>query len=389
MPTANHFRHQSYDARPAHDSWRLLRAHRMHPTKDPAFDDRVTDAGQKYREAGVKVIYLVHGTFAGDDALGFFRSLSRVFPEAAFSLRQVYKGAFDKLVKDVGNYAIGYAERFEQLAKIPVRLFRWSSENHHLARAEAAVRLIGEVSRLELAAGDRVLLWGHSHAGNVFALMSNLLAADAWHRDRFFHACRSYTGGANSSRPQWSLWNRVHQWLATTEPRSRPILDIVTFGTPIRYGWDANGYGHLLHITQHHPREGYPEYQAAMPQSMEEAMSAADGDYIQHLGVAGTNLTPNLFDWRTWLADSRLNRLLQKRIRRRDLLKRLKVGKRVPDDGDTLLVDYGPAGGNVAEHLLGHAVYTRLHWLPFHAEAVATRFYSSGGDEGADLTAAS
>ena len=48
---------------------------------------------------------------------------------------------------------------------------------------------------------------------------------------------------------------------------------------------------------------------------------------------------------------------------------------RVAEEGKTLLVDYGPVEGNVAQHLAGHAVYTRISWLPFHVEEVARRFY--------------
>ena len=71
---------------------------------------------------------------------------------------------------------------------VPVRLFHWSSENHHLGRADAAVRLIDEIAALELPRRKRILVWGHSHAGNVFALMSNLLAGDSESIERFFTA---------------------------------------------------------------------------------------------------------------------------------------------------------------------------------------------------------
>lgn len=42
-----------------------------------------------------------------------------------------------------------------------------------------------------------------------------------------------------------------------------------------------------------------------------------------------------------------------------------------------MLVDYGPPEGNIAQHLAGHAVYTRKRWMLFHAEEVARRFYGA------------
>lgn len=96
---------------------------------------------------------------------------------------------------------------------------------------------------------------------------------------------------------------------------------------------------------------------------------------MQQVGIAGTNAMPAVLAWRAWLADQRLNRLLQPGLSPQDLLARLKLGVRVADKGTTLLVDYGPPAGNLAQHLAGHAVYTRHEWLLFHAEQVARRFY--------------
>ena len=61
--------------------------------------------------------------------------------------------------------------------EIKVDRFDWSSGNDHLARAEAAVKLFNRLADLPIdLATERLLLWGHSHAGNVFALLTNLLA---------------------------------------------------------------------------------------------------------------------------------------------------------------------------------------------------------------------
>ena len=61
----------------------------------------------------------------------------------------------------------------------------------------------------------------------------------------------------------------------------------------------------------------------------------------------------------------------------RDLHERLKMGMRVPEEGTTVLCDYGPPAGNVAQHHAGHAVYTQLDWLLFHAEQTSAFLYES------------
>ncbi len=334
----------------------------------------MASVGEAYRAAGVRAIYLVHGTFAGEDPVGLTRIVERVAPGSARRLRKLNKDLFDKLVKDNGNYPVQYATEFQRATGIPVERVDWSSENHHLARAHAAVCLIDGLAEQGFEVRDRVLLWGHSHAGNVFAIATNLLAADASQRETFFSAARSYYrprlfGGL--SKP---VWNRVRQQLdLPRDSRRLPQLDLVTFGTPIRYGWDTDGYAKLLHFIYHRPRSGVAEHRTAWPPSADDLIQATDGDYVQQLGIAGTNLMPLGVGLRTWLADMRLARLLQPGHRRRDLLSRLSTGQRVPEEGETLLVEYpdGPA----ARQLAGHAIYTRFNWLPFHAMEVARRFY--------------
>lgn len=382
MPRNNRFRHQSHSSDSPKGSWRLLQATPTPQLGSADYQRLMAEIGDRYRQAGVDTVYLAHGTFAGDDALGFIRNWSSLFPELADKLRRIHKDTVDKLAKDAGNYTADFASEFERAIGVPVRLFRWSSENHHIARAHAAVCLIDELASLGLSPGRRVLLWGHSHAGNVLALVTNLLGADRPTRDRFFRTCRSYYRWPIYGRVDLPAWQRVRRLLDKDEhSRGLPNLDLVTFGTPIRYGWDTDGYARLLHFVNHRPREGLPPYQTAIPRSPEDVLAAVDGDYIQHWGIAGTNLAPNALAWRTWVADVRLGRWLQRSVRRRDLFERLKAGMRVAEDGETLLVDYGPMEGNITQHLAGHAVYTRLPWLPFHAEQVARRFYGQGEAE--------
>jgi len=338
--------------------------------------------GDIFRQAGVTAIYLIHGTFVGPDTLGFLEQLRRVFPRAGPMVARITKRFIDTMTGDVGNYTGQFARAFEEAIdrpgteRIHVRRFHWSGQNNHIGRADAAVRLIEELASLKRERRQRALLWGHSHAGNVFALMSNLLAADRETLDQFFHAARIYYRWPLLGCIDIPVWRRVRLRLSG---RVRPLgnlrLDLVTFGTPIRYGWDSDGYSRLLHFVNHRPSQGLPQYRTPFPPSVDRVLAASDGDYVQQIGIAGTNVMPSPFTWRSWIADHRLGELLQPPLSRRGLIERLRAGNRVAAEGTTLLVDYGPSEGTIGQHVAGHAVYTRHKWLLFHAEEVARRFY--------------
>lgn len=338
--------------------------------------------GQALLDANVAVVYLAHGTFVGEDALGIINGLSRFFPETGHSLRQLNKSLTDRVLGETGNYTVEYAKLFEKSIQVPgqrqlpVRLFSWSSENHHIGRADGAVRLIAELAALNLEPGQRILLWGHSHAGNVFALASNLLSGDAETVKQFFDAAQVYYRWPLLGCVDIPLWRRVRLLLESPRrPLAENPMDIVTFGTPIRYGWDSGGYAKLLHFINHRPVPGLPEYRAQVPSELDALLTAKGGDYVQQLGIAGTNLVPNPMWWRTWLADYRLDRLLEPDTSTLDLPERCELGMRVPNEGTTLLVDYGEPDESVAKHHAGHAVYTQSKWMHFHAQQTAHEFY--------------
>lgn len=329
------------------------------------------------------MVYLVHGTFAGSDAAGIITELARFLPQYRDVLEQFAKSLVDKAFGDNGNYTPAFAKAFADGLNadggepIAVRNFVWSGENYHLGRADGAIRLLDALAAESLPPGKRILCWGHSHAGNVFALVSNLLAADADAQDEFFRAASWHYRVPLWGRIDLPIWDNVAQRLRKSpDELVRTRLDFVTFGTPIRYGWNAGGYSRLLHFVNHRPRPGQPLERAYWPPTIDDIRCGLDGDYIQQLGIAGTDSWPAFWSWRAWRADRRLAQLLQPDYSSFDLLSRLRLGLRVPDAGRTLLVDYGPAEGNPAEHLAGHAVYTKLDWLPFHAGETARELYS-------------
>lgn len=391
MPPANRFRHQRYHSEPPTSPYRLLREVKPTRPQTVEFTNQLAAAGESFGQAEVVAVYCVHGTFAGNDALGLLTELARFAPGLSNSLQRCGKRTVDLVTGESGNYTPEYVAAMEAGLSagggrtIPVRLFNWSSQNNHIGRADGAIRLLDELSRLattmptevlNAANPPRVVLWGHSHAGNVFALLTNLLGGDSEAREEFFAAARRFYQPFVRRHVDVPVWHHVRSLLEDAQhPVKKLALDIVTFGTPIRYGWDTNGYANLLHFVHHRPCQGADEHLGPQSIELRRLLAAVDGDYIQQLGIAGSNLAPNLFAVRTLMADWRLDKFLERDVAREGFRTRVARGTRVPDEGATLLVDYTEIEQGIRNHLAGHAVYTRRKWLPFHCLQVAEQFY--------------
>lgn len=356
------------------------------------YNDRLASACTPLAKANLAAVFLIHGTFVGNDALGALTELRRFAPKLSESLRGISKGLVDAVIGETANYTPDFARTFQDgltLAArrmIPVDLFHWSSQNNHIARADGAVRLIARLAALSEKFTDeefasptppRVMLWAHSHGGNVLALVTNLLAADCETRKAFFNAARVFYTPWLAKKADMPAWVHVEELLETDARVRRLPLDIVTFGTPIRYGWDSHGYSHLLHFVNHRPSPHLPHHRTFPPSRLLHMFSAKHGDYVHQIGIAGTNMMPLPLAVRTYLADRRLQEVLQSDIAWQELWKNFARGQRVPDEGPCLLVDYHDAGWKFWHHLWGHAAYTRRCWLPFHVEEIGMRFYAS------------
>jgi len=381
MPRDNQFQHQAYsDACPQADYELIQSGDPVDPDSDE-FITRMQTVGDQMRRAGVGRIVVVHGTFVGQDLGSVWTELSRWFPGFGDAMLDRSKAWVDSLVGEFGNFTPRFVELLDQGLNRPgqpaiqVELFNWSGENHHVGRADGAIRLLDHLLKIE--GNERIVLWGHSHGGNVFALLSNLLAQSSPAVDRFFDAARHFFRSPQQKTIDIPVWPAVRKKLSdqTAESLSKR-LDIVTYGTPIRYGWETDGYSKLLHIIYHLPTESRAEYLAEFPPTAAAMLQATRGDVVQQIGIAGTNVAPNIAFWRTWSADRSLNALLQPPHSLRQLRGHLQCGMRVASEGLTLLVDYGSIPGILREHHAGHAVYTLAKWLVFHSEQVARRFYS-------------
>ena len=375
MPINNSFRHQVYaETRPT----------AKYSLTGPCLigdgrPDEIEQWRQTWCDADVDAVYLVHGTFTGNDVLGVVREIQRFSPHWGATARELGKSWVDRITGDTGNYSEPYrqdlATILETPREIPVRRFSWSGENHHTARAEAAVQLL-DLLLTRARKGERhVVLWGHSHAGNLFALITNLIGGNADAIKRFFHTTRAMN--SDNQNADVVPWQRVHEHLCNSnQPHGFPRLTIVTFGTPIRYGWETQGYHRLLHFVHHRPNANLPEWRTEFPFGFDDLLDARHGDYIQQLGIAGTDFLPSLFSYARWQTENRLKGLIEHGLKRLDVLNHLRFGMRVPDEGFTVLVDYPDDTSHLREQLLGHAVYTKREWLGFHLREITQHLFS-------------
>ena len=388
MPLRNLFQHQFYPTQPAIVP--TVRTLECFEAAERSFHSLHT----KHR---IGRVLLVHGTFMGDDPLGLsetLKSLGHGLPvigpqleRLAAMLLENTRPVATSLVDDIGNYTEDFRELFQKLVgddpQVDFLEPTWSSQNHHLARADLAVRLIHQLLLRPCPSDQRVLLWGHSHAGNAFALLTNLLANDQTAVAAFFAAAGQQPG---------EHWAAVRKSLAsstTPHPLARRV-SIVTFSTPVRYGWDTSGCCQIVHVTFHRPHD--PEHPFLTmplypPHAVSDILSAKWGDWVQAFAIAGTDVSSAV----SLTANEMLTKLLEANLPEpqhdvdtrfipskllSDTCARWKLGTRCHSDGANYLVDYKPSGTmtpigqSLESTMMGHGVATTLKWLPAHLSLV-------------------
>jgi hypothetical protein len=402
MPIGNNFQHSEYDRKDPGERVAYRELPAGAPPDSPAWLDAMAGHGKRLAQAGVRAVVFLHGTHLSsdlfgmgrlDEAGGLKRGYSRGIPgmEALLALmRQETNGVpampggrkppyaddeatkklIDEQVGDAGNFTNAYVELFRKAidrdAPRPILCLRllWSCEQHHLGRAEAAVRLLHRLHALcaehGIGTGDRLLVQAHGQAGLIMALLSNLLAP----------------GKA-------AVRDAVLKHIASVMPGGGVLngatLDVVTFGTPVRYGWDSSGLGTLLHVVNHRPmRTDGKRWLAKMelPQITMEMPIAWGGDYVQQLAVAGSDAVPASEQARA------VNKALWELLEPWDGFERwLECARRTTrcqNDGQCLLVDYKDSTGSTdaRDHLYGHAAYTRTNAMLFNTGEIVQALYA-------------
>ena len=414
MPVGNNFQHSEYTRKDPGDRVGNRELPSGAPPDSPAWLDTMAEHGQRLAGAGVRAVVFFHGTHlssdlfgAGrlDEAGGLKRGYSRGIPgmEALLALMrrdtngvpampggakppyandEATKKLLDEQAGDAGNFTNAYVELFKkavnQKTSRPIACVRhlWSCEHHHLGRAEAAVRLLHRLRALcaehNFGAGDRILVQAHGQAGLIMALLSNLLApGKSAVRETALKSLKDIMPHGEialleSPVPSGGLLNGV-------------TLDIMTFGTPVRYGWDLSEPGTLLHVVNHRPmRVDGKRWLAKMelPQITMEMPIAWGGDYVQQLAVAGSDAAT------TSEQAKAVNKALWELLEPWDGFERwlecARKSVRCQNDGQCLLVDYKDSTGSTSarDHLYGHAAYTRTNAMLFNIGEIVQALYA-------------
>lgn len=387
MPANNRFAHQNYPTHPVLAP-RLLTLRCVEPVAGTA--------AELHTRVRIGRVIVVHGTFVGNDPFAVaetLKSLGSGVPligeqlvKMAEMIQENTQPATNSVIQDMGTYTEAFRDQFQMLVGddpvVELMNPTWSSQNHHFARADLAVRLIHQMLMRPPMPGQRILLWGHSHAGNAFAMLTNLLANERSSVDQFFAAA------GEQPEPHWNAVQNELRSVVGPHPLSQSVV-IVAFGTPVRYGWDVHGCAQLIHVLHHRPHDPATPFLTKPlfpPQAPQNIVSATWGDWIQAFAVAGTDVVSAS----TLDENSRLTNLLERNLaepvheldtrfiptaRLRNTCYRWKQGTRCHDDGLNLLVSYQPSGESVLGlplefTVFGHGVATTVKWLPAHLQLV-------------------
>lgn len=391
MPRDNRFRHQNYPTKPA-----------LKPEvkRAIAYDGRQRrDFDRLHTDLNIRDIVIVHGTFMGDDPFGIveiLKSVSRSVPllsrkinQLADEVKKRTRPLTSSVSQDLANYTPEFRDSFQKLTGEEVQVERmeptWSSQNDHFARADLAVRLVCHLHEMQLADDERVLLWGHSHAGNGFAILSNLLANHRQSIESFFRTVEANARGTDRYNKQWKTARQILASGPSPHPLARQVY-IAAFGTPVRYGWDTSGYRQLVHLHHHQtwdqkrPAQTRPLFP---PYAPHETVIAKYGDWVQAFAIAGTDVPTlpgrKMHDALGRVLEAGLDSprhgfdtrfIFPKRVR--NACARWKTGTRCHTDGRSLLVNYAKTGRKtklmlpIEQSVFGHGVATTLDFLPTH-----------------------
>ena len=423
MPIENNFQHDELSRKNPGDRLATTDLASGPQSELPAWLEAMAQCGTGLSQAGVRAVMFVHGSIVGTDVFGMQRldeagGLKRGYSRGVSGVDALLaamregengipllpgglkpplnnddptKNLLDDQLGDAGNFTNAAVGMFRQAINKDVTKpltcirYLWSSEHHHLGRAMAAVRFLDDLRRLcesqKLARGDRILVQAHGQAGLVMALTSNLLCPSAiLGRPKLLALLTAYSQQAGLADVTATLTN-LEPLLESGLLLNGTALDVVAFGTPVRYGWDPSGLGRLLHIVNHRNLRTDGKVwlsKMELPQITMEMPIAWGGDYVQELAVAGSDAMP------TTEAAKTANKAVWELVEPYDGFERwLECARRAvrfPSEGRCVLADYKDATGstNVRDHYYGHAAYTRLNAMLFNTTEIVRMLYSSG-----------
>jgi hypothetical protein len=222
------------------------------------------------------------------------------------------------------------------------------------------------ITQNKVSETERLLLLGHSHARQLFALLTILLENGK--------KAQLLYGIIDRSK---HLGNK-EDLLSNLEKIKKVNLDIVTFGTPVRYSWGEYKKYQLMAIVIHRP----PGSETSIP----GVLSTKGGDYVQQWGAEGTDVLPpdelELNDQCDVILDKGRDISLFIDSLKQSDRKQPHFANGKPA-GKSFLVDYLD-NATLLEHLdithcvktlFGHGVYTETRALLFNTDIIVDNLY--------------
>jgi len=421
MPIENNFQHDELSRKSPGDRLATAELTVGAPPDSPVWSEAMARCGTQLAGAGVRAVVFLHGAIHGTDVFGLQRldevgGLKRGYSRGVSGLDallaamreesngipllpgglkpplpndEATKKLLDDQIGDAGNFTNSNIDLFQKainksLAQpIVCQRMVWASEHHHLGRAIGAIRFLAALRQFaeehRLTQGQRILVQAHGQAGLVLALASNLLCpSQITGRPKLLALLTSYAESTNQPELAATI-TRLEPLLAASSSLNGATMDVVTFGTPVRYGWDPSGLGKLLHIVNHRNlRTDGKTWLAKMelPQVTMEMPIAWGGDYVQELAVAGSDSMSASEPAKA------ANKAIWEMVEPYDGFERwLECARRAvrfPSEGRCLLIDYKDSTGstNPRDHYYGHAAYTRRDAMLFNTTEIVNSLYS-------------
>ena len=294
----------------------------------------------------------------------------------------------DQLAGDAANFSSESIAMFQKAVdqhaggRLRTTRYIWTSLNHHLGRVKAAFDLIDFieewVKNLTLAPQERVLLQAHGHAGQLLGLVSNLISPEeSSNRQILFQVLADHYERNQDQELSTDRLENLYRRLTEQPFLGGAALDIVTYGTPVRGGWDLTGIGHLLHFVNHRPVRGDGKQWLAkleLPQIAWEIPMISGGDYVQQLALAGSDRS--LESPESELVNQEIREIVEPYDGFERWLECVRRGTRCQNDGKCLLIDYEVNGNDSPRsHLFGHGCYTEKRAMLFNTSQIIEQLY--------------
>lgn len=330
----------------------------LKPSNSTHFKMEMGQTKKVFENHQIQSIFLVHGTFVGDDPFGVLKILENTMGNRAAHLRKGYRIFFEKnkakIYGDMGNFTTEYlGDCLAGMGKsFKGRLFSWSSGNHHLARVLGTLDLVKSLEAQICETNQKgIILLGHSHGGNLFALLSQFT--------NNLTLTKQIIDTVTNEQNEF----KDYDYLNALKKISQHKLFFVTFGTPVRYQWSLRKNTKALHIINHRVKN-FPE------SSLKDIIKTTSGDYIQLLGTSSVDIRGGTTQLRE--INHVLGEMLESHQSALSIKEVLKEGKRHHNQGDTILMDYQDNSSipNFAASRLGHSIYTRSDLMLCHFKLI-------------------